>query len=363
MSKKFFNSFKYPSPIPIGVFTPYLNVPPSKSVTLLDQWKKIVAWVSHILKSLVSLILPRVAVPVHYTNGVFKVTTVEHMKAIWSQGFYGKGILSRSEPTWLERQGESDSLFSEQITQSRRVNRDLWKKHRDSLVELENSLKRQSTKGELTPSQQELLVKERQRLSDIKDQIHKLPDLNGSASIDDLTSLDGVEYLQLAPYECLFLLQTGCVSLSGHTPQSLFTHLVDSIGLQFVIDYAVYYHYRSLGWCVKPGLKFSVDFVCYSRGPPFTHAEFALKVLRDGDGGTIGSNGEIISLIDLSAIMRVSNGVKKTLILVSVVNSSDEKIRDNYEEFLLDGDLIKLLNCFFIGEFSLNRWAPSRTRQ
>lgn len=41
----------------------------------------------------------------------------------------------------------------------------------------------------------------------------------------------------------------------------------------FLVNYAVYHHYRSLGWVVKGGIKFCVDYLLYKRGPVFSHAE------------------------------------------------------------------------------------------
>lgn len=41
----------------------------------------------------------------------------------------------------------------------------------------------------------------------------------------------------------------------------------------FLVNYVVYHHYRSLGWVVKGGLKFCVDYLLYKRGPVFHHAE------------------------------------------------------------------------------------------
>ena len=41
----------------------------------------------------------------------------------------------------------------------------------------------------------------------------------------------------------------------------------------FIVNYVVYHHYRSLGWTVKSGLKFCVDYLLYKRGPVFDHAE------------------------------------------------------------------------------------------
>ena len=42
----------------------------------------------------------------------------------------------------------------------------------------------------------------------------------------------------------------------------------------FLINYAVYHHYRSLGWVVRSGIKFCVDYLLYKRGPVFHHAEY-----------------------------------------------------------------------------------------
>lgn len=41
----------------------------------------------------------------------------------------------------------------------------------------------------------------------------------------------------------------------------------------FLVHYAVYHHFRSLGWVVKGGIKFCVDYLLYKRGPVFHHAE------------------------------------------------------------------------------------------
>lgn len=48
----------------------------------------------------------------------------------------------------------------------------------------------------------------------------------------------------------------------------------------FLINYVVYHHYRSLGWVVKGGIKFCVDYLLYKRGPVFTHAEYAALSIR-----------------------------------------------------------------------------------
>ena len=41
----------------------------------------------------------------------------------------------------------------------------------------------------------------------------------------------------------------------------------------FLVHYVAYHHFRSLGWIVKSGIKFCVDYLLYKRGPVFSHAE------------------------------------------------------------------------------------------
>jgi tRNA-splicing endonuclease subunit Sen2 len=41
----------------------------------------------------------------------------------------------------------------------------------------------------------------------------------------------------------------------------------------FLVNYVFFHHYRCLGWVVKNGLKFCVDYLLYKRGPVFHHAE------------------------------------------------------------------------------------------
>jgi len=66
---------------------------------------------------------------------------------------------------------------------------------------------------------------------------------------------------------------------TAHLPAQLHLHstIAPMQSLQFdnpfLINYVVYHHYRSLGWVVKGGIKFCVDYLLYKRGPVFTHAE------------------------------------------------------------------------------------------
>ena len=48
----------------------------------------------------------------------------------------------------------------------------------------------------------------------------------------------------------------------------------------FLINYVFHHHYRSLGWVVKNGIKFCVDYLLYKRGPVFHHAEYVSRCLH-----------------------------------------------------------------------------------
>lgn len=51
----------------------------------------------------------------------------------------------------------------------------------------------------------------------------------------------------------------------------------------FLVHYVLYHHYRSLGWVVRTGIKFCVDYLLYKRGPVFHHAEYVLYEYRSID--------------------------------------------------------------------------------
>ncbi|KAI6717360.1 hypothetical protein JHW43_000016 [Diplocarpon mali] len=95
----------------------------------------------------------------------------------------------------------------------------------------------------------------------------------------------------------------------------------------FLLNYVVYHHFRSLGWVVRSGIKFSVDYVLYTRGPVFTHAEFCVLILPSYTHPYWSSMSELSAYRRskeertwawLSCVNRVVTQIKKTLILVYV---------------------------------------------
>ena len=134
----------------------------------------------------------------------------------------------------------------------------------------------------------------------------------------------------------------------------------------FIISYAVYHHFRSLGWVVRGGTKFSVDYLLYNRGPVFTHAEFALLIFpsySDPSWSADASKRDYVAKMEkrrwswLHCINRVNSQVKKTLVLVYV------DIPLPVESHLDEGASIDgILKRYRIREFVLKRWLSNRSR-
>lgn len=69
------------------------------------------------------------------------------------------------------------------------------------------------------------------------------------------------------------------ISLSAHNHYDRFSSSLLTSPLDcrpdnpFLVSYAAYHHYRSLGWVVKTGIKFCCDWLLYKKGLVFSHAE------------------------------------------------------------------------------------------
>lgn len=446
LNKREYNNLRHPRPIPLPI--PLLHIS-NNYFSLKEVWDSIYDTLSHIFKiGLFNYPKPVEVVFDVYMDLSFKIFDRNSMLFIWNNGFYGKGILSRSDPTWIDRMqkridtlltsklndsnqnlilinnnnGDDDNndninnnknnIYSEEITKNRRLLRDAWKKEREALIKLEKNIKLNSVNGEISVDDKKKIDFERERLSKLKEDLMKGPNgvnpdiLNNISSnssrinspistdfnnntfnltdtsnsnltpndylIDQLRMEDynviidskhirNIEYLELDPCETLFLLQLNLINVKINDELIFFDKLlellIENFGPLIINEYIVYYHFRTLGWCIRNGLKFSCDWVLYSRGPPFSHAEFAIKIINE-------NLDEFDNLTDYQAISRVVSGVKKNLILCFVdgpVIESEEwyKLWNNY---LITKNFIDFMNTFTINEISWNRWAPSRTR-
>ena len=94
------------------------------------------------------------------------ITDPATIRALWEQGFFGKGTLSRSEPAWLEREkrrrGLTAALTSEEFTQRRREERRRVKTERARAQReaLEEQLRKESAPGPGSGAQEEGKVTE-----------------------------------------------------------------------------------------------------------------------------------------------------------------------------------------------------------
>ncbi|KAI4365405.1 hypothetical protein MLD38_021391 [Melastoma candidum] len=55
----------------------------------------------------------------------------------------------------------------------------------------------------------------------------------------------------------------------------------------FPESYRAYPHLRGKNWIMRPGSQYGVDFVAYRHHPALVHSEYAVLVLKDGDGHDI----------------------------------------------------------------------------
>ncbi|KFY09051.1 hypothetical protein V492_05660 [Pseudogymnoascus sp. VKM F-4246] len=131
----------------------------------------------------------------------------------------------------------------------------------------------------------------------------------------------------------------------------------------FLLSYVVYHHFRSLGWCVRGGTKFGVDYLLYNRGPVFSHAEFAVLVLPTYSHPYWSSEAAIVEDVQkrqakkwnwLHCVNRVNGQVKKTLVLVYV----DVPPPVDEEGMRVD----EVLARYTVREVVLKRWLSNRSR-
>jgi len=131
----------------------------------------------------------------------------------------------------------------------------------------------------------------------------------------------------------------------------------------FLINYVAYHHFRSLGWTVKSGLKFCVDYLLYRRGPVFSHAEFAMIICptyedpKDEQSSPFSlPNTGPFSWTWLSTLNRVNTQVRKSIILVYITIPAISRVS------LSSLDAPSVLKEYTIREVPVKRFAPARMR-
>ncbi|CAI6307930.1 unnamed protein product [Periconia digitata] len=346
------------------------------------------------------------------------VTDPKFIRALWEQGFWGKGSLSRSEPHWLDqekrRRGLDAIQTSEEHTRNRREDRrqmklERAKAQREAIEEqlrkegktisdtqiadlVDEGMFTESPKGTLyaTGTDKPLEVANGTQETIIKAVIEDVPsnDVSG-AEINDQ------EHLQLTFEEAFFLSYVLGVLEVFHDDSTLqpsdllrlfcrhskflttedpgFTgSLLQSDNNMiapdnpFVMKYVVLHHFRSLGWVVRPGIKFACDYLLYLRGPAFNHAEFAVMIIpsyshpywsEDPERAAVSRKKASRDWWWLHRLNRVQTQVFKTLMLVYVEipppwdENNGKKV-----------DIGNVLTRYCVRETLWKRWSVNRNR-
>ncbi|KAK7890500.1 tRNA splicing endonuclease subunit sen2 [Exophiala xenobiotica] len=135
----------------------------------------------------------------------------------------------------------------------------------------------------------------------------------------------------------------------------------------FMLSYAVYHHYRSLGWVVRSGVKFSTDYLLYNRGPAFSHAEFAVIIIPSHSHPHWTDSSQNAKLAEqktkkswwwLHGVNRVQAQVHKQLVLCYVDVPPPLKEDEKGREI----DIGMLLARYKIRDVNVRRWTPNRSR-
>jgi tRNA-splicing endonuclease subunit Sen2 len=302
-------------------------------------------------------------------------------RALWEQGFFGKGSLSRSEPTWLQqerrRRGAAAAETSEEVTTRRRLERERWKRDR-ALAEAEAlETQRRIEAGEIQGIGAAAVVPAVPARPAEGRRDALVPATAGVRDEEELedVEIEDQEHLQLSPEETFFLAYAlGVLKVDDLSVPDLLTLLrrtsyspaVPASALSaddpFLLRYVAYHHYRSLGWVVRDGVKFAVDLLLYERGPAFKHSAFAVVVVpayshpywetapltetRRRKGGR--------DWTWLHCVNRVQNSVMKTLVLAYV---------EVPPPAALEGHSVgEMLARYKIRDFTVRRWSANRSR-
>ncbi|KAH9852043.1 hypothetical protein C2E23DRAFT_731443 [Lenzites betulinus] len=322
------------------------------------------------------------------------VTNEKDSTILWRRGFFGKGDLSRSEPSWLARQENARKaagkyMTSEEMREKRRAERKQFKLDRAAAIAraAEEAEAAFAEGREAAPA----VIPSGATWKPSSAEVSTLPappeeedddaDLDNAELEDE--PLENVEHLQLTLQEAWFLVwNLDCLTvLDPHSNEPLTLQQIwrafqdvhcippslpiyaNRFDNPFLVNYAAYHYYRALGWVVKGGIKFCVDYLLYKRGPVFHHAEFAIVVIpvyedpADQESSPFNlPNANTFSWTWLSTVNRVNSQVQKTLILTYVTIPARSRISP---------ELLSSPAClahYSVRDVVLRRFIPARMR-
>lgn len=98
----------------------------------------------------------------------------------------------------------------------------------------------------------------------------------------------------------------------------------------FAGKFAAYYYFRSLGYVVRNGYKFGVDYLLYEDGPPFNHSLYSILIEHCFEY-EIKPDTRPLNYNEISAMNRISKNSNKDFIICKVI------IPENVKESLIEG--------------------------
>ncbi|KIM32860.1 hypothetical protein M408DRAFT_326578 [Serendipita vermifera MAFF 305830] len=313
----------------------------------------------------------------------------EQQMTLWRKGFFGKGNLSRSEPTWLKREINrlqvekkgGKELTAEELTAKRRMIRKQFKQQRAEAVAAAEAEAEVSFASNPNSAPVITTVIPSTQTAGLNQQLQAILSAGDVEALPDLTieeTPDNMEHLQLSLAEAFFVAwTTGCLIIREHDSGELIT-LPDlwlrcqkihsptwpnRIDNPFLIQYVAYHHFRSLGWVVKSGIKFCVDYLLYKKGPVFHHAEFAVVVVPSyedpEDLQTSPYNLPNVGPMSwqwFSTLNRANSQVMKTLVLAHITIPASKSISSSLLE------TPKVISKFNVREIVIRRFVAARMR-
>jgi tRNA-intron endonuclease len=125
-------------------------------------------------------------------------------------------------------------------------------------------------------------------------------------------------------YETLYFLDWGSLTLEK---KESFEKLIKSLKKEALEKYAVFKHFRDLGYVIKTGLKFGFDFRVYPKGknPEKSHSKYVVWVVKEK--AKINTN-------ELARAIRMALGLNTDLLL-AVVGDDLEVITYNFSRIEL----------------------------
>ena len=318
------------------------------------------------------------------------VTLPHHIKALVRNGCFGKGIFSRSIPSWSQvafQDGSSQGRGSVQGKTENQSKRIKLEKEEESEEDAQISMQTECTPSDLPPLASTLDATLSSTISacskeagafqsDRSDPIESTvcsrehPDLDSvqqaTVLVERLRDPPGVtEYLQLSSEEAFYLayevelldVQSSLAAEKVYTPCELWSCFCER-DEHFVERYIAYRHYRHHGWVPKSGLKFGVDFLLYKDGPAFYHSSYAVVVrmvdhLKDLEPVCESADGGLTWHYVIS-LCRVNESAVKDLLICYVIKPS------NWSKEELQSP--SCVSKFSVEEMFVNRWVPDRER-